>query len=105
MTRERYHIWLGERRTTVSLDNILSDYLALALGTTPQSPAAHQAVRQWLQHRLDLNADPHRCRVSQWLQGQAIEHISDNKLSDAYTQWLLGAFDYTENLTLTPGVE
>lgn len=105
MTGERYHVRLGQRRTTVSLDNTLSDYLALSLGATPQSPAAHQAVRQWLQHRLDLNADPRRCRVSQYLQAEAIEHIADKQLSSAYTEWLLRDFAYIKELTLTPAAK
>ena len=48
-----YHITLGDHRTTVSIDDTLSELLALKLGHDPDAPEAHGAVRQWLQDRLD----------------------------------------------------
>ena len=48
-----YHVTPGDHRTTVSIDNILSELLALKLGYDPDAPEAHAAVRQWLQDRLD----------------------------------------------------
>lgn len=45
---QRYHVTLGSRRTTVSLDNFLSLLLSLKLGHTPQTPQAQRAVRHWL---------------------------------------------------------
>lgn len=89
----RYHIRHGHRRTTVSLDTQLSSYLALRLGHMPQSPEAHQAVRRWLQQRLDEHNDPGRVAVSQWLQREVIEAIVDTQLSSAYADYLLGPYD------------
>ena len=86
---KRYHLSLGHKRTTVSLDNILSELLAIRLGLCPQSAQAHGAVRLWLQQQLDQANDPGRIRVSQWLREQAILFLVDNKLSNTYLDWFL----------------
>jgi hypothetical protein len=46
---ERYHVRLGRRRTTVTVDTIVAEYLALHLGIEPGTVEAHSAVREWLQ--------------------------------------------------------
>lgn len=86
---KRYHLTLGQKRTTVSLDTMLSDLLAIRLGAFPQSPHAHGAVRAWLQQRLDQANDPGRLRVSQWLRDQAVLFLLDNNLSNTYLDWWL----------------
>ncbi|QIT55864.1 hypothetical protein HC341_11965 [Aquisalimonas sp. 2447] len=85
----RFHLRLGERRTTVTLDTLLSSYLAIRLGLEPETPQAHQAVRRWLQHRLDEHNDPGRVAVSQWLQREVLTVVVDTKLSAHYANWLL----------------
>ena len=85
---ERYHVLLGKRRTTVSVDKIVSEYLALHRGTTPGTPDGHAKVRAWLQARLDRNNDPRRSRVSQWLLGEALDAIVSPALHTAYGRWL-----------------
>jgi hypothetical protein len=92
---KRYHLTLGHRRTTVSLDNLLSGLLAIRLGTTPQSPQAHDAVRAWLQQQLDRNNDPGRCRVSQWLRDEVLLFLVDNTLADAYIDWWIEHDSYS----------
>ena len=86
---KRYHLTLGQKRTTVSLGPVISNLLALRLGCTPQSPKAHGTVRSWLQQRLDENNDPGRIRVSQWLQDQIVLFLVDTNLSERYGDWLL----------------
>ena len=85
----RYHVTLGQRRTTVSLDILLSSLLAIRLGSPPQSPQAHGAVRAWLQHTLDQANDPGRILVSQWLRDQALLFLVEPALVEAYLDWLL----------------
>ena len=92
----RFHLWHGTRRTTVSLDTLLSSYLALHLGHTPETPQAHQAVRRWLQQRLNEHNDPGRVAVSQWLQRQVLDAVVDNNLSRAYGEWLLDGTPTTQ---------
>lgn len=86
---KRFHLTLGQKRTTVSLDTMLSDLLAIRLGSFPQSPQAHGAVRAWLQQRLDQANDPGRIRVSQWLTDQAVLFLVDTNLSNTYLDWWL----------------
>lgn|SRR5262249_5724936 len=85
---QRYHVRLGKRRTTVSVDKIVSEYLALHLGKTPGTLEAHGAVRAWLQAQLDRNNDPRRSRVSQWLLGEALDAMVSPPLRAAYGRWL-----------------
>jgi len=85
----RFHLRLGQRRTTVTLDTMIASYLAIHLGCTPETPLAHQTVRCWLQQRLDEHNDPGRCAVSQWLKREVLEVIVDTHVSTAYSHWLL----------------
>jgi hypothetical protein len=85
---ERYHVRLGKRRTTVTMDTIVSEYLALYLRVEPGSTEAHSAVRGWLQERLDESNDPGRFRVSQWLLGQAVEAVARPSLVETYGRWV-----------------
>ena len=48
----------ASRRTTVSLDQIISVLLSLKLGYDPGSEDAHSAVRAYLQEKLDVKNDP-----------------------------------------------
>jgi hypothetical protein len=84
----RYHVTLGEKRTTVSLDNFLSIMLALKLGLAPGTPQAYRAVRDWLQARLDDVKDYKRCRTSQWLQTQVLHDLVAPDLLERYSAWL-----------------
>lgn len=84
----RYHVNLGDKRTTVSLDEVLTELLALKLGHTPNTPEAHSGIRQWLQDRLEDNNDPGRILVSQWLRREALLLVADKKLSKAYGDWV-----------------
>ncbi len=86
---DRYHVVIGGKRTTVSLDTILSAYLAIKLGTVPETKEAHQQIRLKLQTWLDESDDPGRIRVSQWLTGRAVELIADKVLSAKYDEWVL----------------
>lgn len=84
----RFHVHLAQQRTTVSLDTTLVTLLALKLNHTPGSSEAHQAIRHWLQQRLDDLSDPGLYQVSQWLQSQVVLALMDNKLSKRYDAWL-----------------
>jgi len=88
---KRYHVTLGSRRTTASLDTLLSDLLAIRLGARPQSSEAHRTVWTWLQQQLNQGNDPGRCLVSHWLRDQAVLFLVDKTLSDAYLELVLDA--------------
>lgn len=84
---ERYHVSLGTKRTTISIDKTLSILMSLHLGTQPNTPSAHLAVRQWLQGRLDDNKDADQVRVSQWLHGKLTEALITGELKQKYDAW------------------
>jgi hypothetical protein len=86
---ERYHVRLGERRTTVSLDTLLSNLLSLRLGVEPETPEAHRTVCHWLQARLKENGDANRVLVSEWLTHQVIFFLIPDELNRKYGDWLL----------------
>jgi hypothetical protein len=90
MNQTRLHIKLGEKRTTISADQILVAMLALKLGTSPDD---HQAVREWLQARLPDKVGTDKGigkKASQAARVMMIEAIADKKLSTAYDDWVIG---------------
>jgi hypothetical protein len=84
---ERFHVILGSRRTTISVDKTLSILMSLELGLQPNTPAAHLALRLWLQALLDRNSDPHQIHVSQWLQAKIAEALISPALKEKYAKW------------------
>jgi len=91
--KPRYHVHQGGRRTTANLTMTLAELLAIHLGYTPQTQAAHQACRQWLQQTLDQRNDPGLDAVSQYLQSEVIFALIDRTLYQRHAQWLLSAPD------------
>jgi hypothetical protein len=87
MSQHIYHVLLGKRRTTVSLDKIISTLLSLKLGHDPGTEDAHSAVRVYLQENLDATNDPRRTSVSQWLRQEVLLDLVDKKLSAKYGKW------------------
>jgi hypothetical protein len=84
---ERFHVSLGSKRTTISVDKTLSILMSLQLGLQPNTPCAHLALRQWLQAHLERNGDPHQIHVSQWLQGKIAEALISPALKEKYDEW------------------
>lgn len=97
----RYHVTVSGKRTTVSLDNIVSDLLALRLGLVPRSAEATAAVGRWLQQQIDskpnswwrnrqrASRSPHpTSRVSQWAAEAVIKAVADPELMDLRRGWL-----------------
>ena len=85
----KYHVQLGDRRTTVSIDDTLSNLLSLKLGFAPGTQNALKAVQKWLQARIDEQNDPNRIRTSQWLQAQVVESLISAELAKKHDQWIL----------------
>jgi hypothetical protein len=82
-----YHVRLGQRRTTVSMDDILSELLSLRLRVAPSNPNSHSKVRQWLQTKLNGSNNPNQKHVSQWLQSEAIKEIAADDLLRSHSEW------------------
>ena len=86
----RFHIQLSNRRTTIMLDTVLSELLAMKLGYAPDDKRVHSAVRDWLQamiiEKLGENL-PANSRISQWTRRYTIEAIADPKLMNRVIDW------------------
>ena len=83
-----YHVYLGDRRTTVSLDDTTAFFMALKLKQEPRTPEAKQATKEWLQAQLDEQCDTGRALVSSWLRFQVMLWLVDKRLSKEYDEWL-----------------
>lgn len=81
----RYHIQLNSHRTTISLDKIVADLLAIKLEARPRTKEAHSKVRKQLEQFIahDLDRDAHN--LSRYMTEKAVLFISDKSLSTMYT--------------------
>ncbi len=81
----RYHIQLKSHRTTVSLDKIMSDMIAIKLGETPGTKQAHRAVRQQLEQCVLTSSNKESASYILYkIRKEAILFITDNSLSEKY---------------------
>lgn len=80
----RYHLQLRDYRTTVSMDKIISDLLAIKLGKTPNTEEAHMAIRKQLDQFIAHDRSRKGRQLGRYVTDQAILMISDNILSEKY---------------------
>lgn len=88
-TNTRFTLRMGQKRLTVTLDKMLSGYLAIHLQHSPETKAARQAVREWLQQRIDEDNDPGRLITSRWLQRKVITALVSPSIVKAYDDWVI----------------
>lgn len=88
----KFHIRFSEQRTTISVDTLLFEMMALRLKVEPDDEYAHSAVQQWLQDVMvsKLGDQPGRKNASQWARRYLIEEIADKRLHRRWEDWLLG---------------
>lgn len=90
--QKRYHIQFQGRRTTVTVDRVISELLAVKLGVLPDAPEAHSRVREWLEEtlhdKLGMNV-PGGNRISQYARQYAIEALAKPKLMSQVWDWRL----------------
>lgn len=84
MTSKRYHLQLNTHRTTVSMDKIISDLMAIKLETTPGTKEAHMAVRNQLESFIAHDLGRGSRGLGDYITEKAVLFISDNILSDKY---------------------
>ena len=94
--QKRYHVRFQGRRTTVTVDSIISQLLAVKLGVLPDDPEAHALVREWLEEtlhdKLGVNV-PGGNRISQYARQYAIEALAEPGLMGKVWDWRLLAED------------
>lgn len=84
MKTVRYHLQLSEHRTIISLDKIVSDLMAIKLGTKPETKEAHQAVRNQLDKFIEGDRGRAGRRLGRYITEHSVLFISDKMLSDKY---------------------
>jgi hypothetical protein len=93
MAFKRYHLDIGNKRTTISLDETIVALLCIKFRVAPESHEAHVKVRQFLQDFVDARKYKGRYqlgRLSASLREHALLHLVDNKLSERYRDWKYG---------------
>ena len=92
VSQTRYHIQFNNRRTTITVDSIISELLAVKLGMLPDDPDTHSTVRDWLEKTLHDKLGenvPGGNRISQYARFYAIEALANKKLMDKVWDWRL----------------
>ena len=92
-SQNRYHIHFKGRRTTITVDSVISQLLATKLGEVPDSKEAHSVVREWLESTLHDKLGenvPGGNRISQYARAYAVEALVDKKLMNKVWAWRLG---------------
>lgn len=92
VSQKRYHIQFNNRRTTITVDSIISELLAVKLGISPDNPDAHSMVRDWLEKTLHDKLGenvPGGNHISQYARFYAIEELAKKRLMDKVWDWRL----------------
>ena len=97
MRTMRYHIQLNSHRTSISLDKIVSDLMAIKLNKKPDTKAAHSAVRKQLEAFVAHDLDREGYRLGRYITEQAVLFISDNMLSERYWEHLNEVYEPMES--------
>ena len=88
----RYHIQFNNRRTTITVDSIVSELMAVNFGLLPDDPDAHATVRHWLEKTLHDKLGenvPGGNRISQYARVYAFEELAKKRLMDRVWDWRL----------------
>ena len=86
----RYHIQLQEHRTTISMDKIVSDLLAIKLGEKPDTKEAHSAVRKQLDKFIAHDRGRGGYQLGRYVTEQSVLLISDKMVSEKYWDFRFG---------------
>ena len=86
---KKFHITFGTQRTTITVDSLLFEMMAIRLKVSPDDEQAHSTVQEWLQDTLvsklgDLSG---RKNASQWARRYLIEAIADKRLLTRWEDW------------------
>jgi hypothetical protein len=93
MSNTRYHVRLNSHRTTVPMDNILSELLALKLGTKPGTKEAHVAVRKQIDEFVERDRGRPGYGLARYITEQSILFIADKILSDKYLEYCMQEYN------------
>jgi hypothetical protein len=83
-SQTKYHLRIDEKRTTVTVDTILSRMFAIKNKIDPFKAGGHTAVRDLIQVTIDKNKITKADGVSQTLRYIMVMQIAPTKLRDSY---------------------
>lgn len=88
----KFHVRFDGNRTTISVDTVLFELMALRLGVQPDDERAHGVVAEWLQDTVvsKLGDRSGRKDASQWARRYLIEEIVDTRLRKQWIAWRIG---------------
>ena len=93
MKTVRYHLQLSDHRTTISLDKIISDLMAIKLGATPGTREAHKVVQNQLDKFIERDRGRGGFRLGRYISKHAVLFISDNILSEKYLEYEFACYE------------
>ena len=94
VAQKRYHIHFNNRRTTITVDSIISELLAVKLGLLPDAPGTHSTVRDWLEKTLG-SRQRMKTLIRKEIQADAKEY-GDERRSPIVSRWTAEAFNELE---------
>ena len=89
----RYHLQLSEHRTTISLDKIISDLMAIKLEATPRTKEAHITVRKQLESFIAHDLGRSGRGLGEYLTEKSVLFIADKIISNKYDGWWNEQYD------------
>jgi len=95
MKNIRYQIQLNENRTTVVLDETITELLAIKLNKKPGTKEAHKVVVKQLEIFIPDDLDMSDIGLEKYLTRKSVLFLTDTKLRDKYWQ-----FHFNEGLFL-----
>lgn len=93
MKTVRYHLQLHTHRTTVSLDKIISDLMAIKLEAIPRTKEAHMAVRKQLESFIAHDLGRSGRGLGEYLTEKSVLFITDKIISEKYESWWNEQYD------------
>lgn len=84
-----YHIYMRNKgkdsRTTISVDNMLSEMLQLKLGEKPGTQESHSVAREWLQKTYDNNSQ--FIEDSRFFRLYILRELVEKRLYEKWINW------------------
>ncbi len=82
-----YHISIKGKRSTISIDIVLDDLLAIKMARYPRSKEHHQEQREIIQRWIDSDPGKYETNPSQEIRRKLMELLAGADVSERYWDW------------------
>jgi len=98
----RYHLTIPKKRTTISIDEVISDLIAIKLGFSSVSKETHAAIRKQLEKLIVPYYDPKspyyypnliNYKLTQFVTKQAILWLVGEELDQKYYEYKVNSYN------------